>query len=121
MPRIGDVGASAHQGRRIRLGVYANASGAGSYQTGAVLFENLELVRTIEAVGGRSVSAPDLFVRRLPPETPHFWRQRVRQAYDEFARPPRLIAALSILPLLTVRRHWGAQPRLSPRSSAGPS
>ena len=69
---------------------------------GNVLFENLELVRTVEAVGGRSISAPDLFVRRLPPETPHFWGQRVRQAYDEFARPPRLIAALSILPLLAL-------------------
>jgi hypothetical protein len=74
---------------------------SGGYD-GNVLFENLELVRTVEAVGGRSVSAPDLFVRRLPPETSHFWRQRVRQAYDEFARPLRLIAALSILPLLVV-------------------
>jgi hypothetical protein len=63
---------------------------SGGYD-GNVLFENLELVRTVEAVGGRSVSAPDLFVRRLPPETPHFWGQRVRQAYDEFARPLRLI------------------------------
>jgi hypothetical protein len=72
---------------------------SGGYD-GDVLFENLELVRTVEAVGGRSVSAPALFVRRLPPETSHFWRQRVRQAYDEFARPPRLVAALSILPLL---------------------
>jgi hypothetical protein len=72
---------------------------SGGYD-GNVLFENLELVRTVEAVGGRSLSAPDLFIRRLPPETSHFWRQRIRQAYDEFARPPRLIAALSILPLL---------------------
>ncbi len=74
---------------------------SGGYD-GNVLFENLELVRTIEAAGGRSMSAPELFVRRRPPATPHFWGQRVRQAYDEFARPPRLIAALSILPLLLV-------------------
>jgi hypothetical protein len=72
---------------------------AGGYD-GNVLFENLELVRTIEAIGGRSLSAPDLFVQRLPPAPPHFCGQRVRQAYDEFARPARLIAALSILPLL---------------------
>jgi hypothetical protein len=82
---------------------------SGGYD-GNVLFENLELVRTVEAVGGRSMSAPDLFVRRLPPETSHFWRQRVRQAYDEFARPVRLIAALSILPSLTVASAVGRGP-----------
>ena len=59
---------------------------SGGYD-GNVLFENLELVRTVQAAGGREVSRPDLFVRRLPPPAPHFWRQRIRQAYDEFARP----------------------------------
>ncbi|HXM05834.1 MAG TPA: glycosyltransferase family 2 protein [Candidatus Acidoferrum sp.] len=65
-----------------------------------VLFENLELVRTIRAGGGRERVARDLFVRRLPPTSKHYWSQRVRQAYDEFARPARLAAALSIAPLL---------------------
>lgn len=66
---------------------------------GDVLFENLELVRTVRAAGGREAVPLDLFVRRLPSTTPHFLSQRVRQAYDEFARPRRLALQLSILPL----------------------
>lgn len=63
------------------------------------LFENLELVRTVRARGGREAVLYGTFVKRLPPTTAHFWTQRVRQAYDEFARPARLIGALSLLPL----------------------
>ncbi len=63
------------------------------------LFENLELVRTIRARGGCEAVRRDLYVRRLPPSTSHYWSQRVRQAYDEFARPPRMLAALAILPV----------------------
>jgi hypothetical protein len=70
-----------------------------------VLFENLELIRTVEAAGGRVLSPPDLYVRRLPPSGAHFWSQRVRQAYDEFARPWRLVGYLSIAPLLVNRLH----------------
>lgn len=80
----------------------------GGY-SGNVLFENLELVRTVRAAGGRERVALDLFVRRLPPTAQHFWSQRVRQAYDEFARPARLGAELAILPLalrLGLRRNW---------------
>ncbi len=69
----------------------------GGYD-GDVLFENLELMRTVEAAGGRCVSRPDLFVRRLPPTTRHFLGQRVRQAYDELARPGRLAVTLAVLP-----------------------
>jgi hypothetical protein len=65
-----------------------------------VLFENLELVRTIRAAGGREIVARDVFIRRLPPTSAHYWSQRVRQAYDEFARPARLVAALGILPMI---------------------
>lgn len=65
-----------------------------------VLFENFELVRTIRARGGRECVARDLYVPRLSPATSHFWSQRVRQAYDEFARPARLAIALAILPAL---------------------
>lgn len=64
-----------------------------------VLFENLELIRTIEAAGGRVLSPRDLYVRRLPPSTRHFWSQRCRQAYDELARPWRFAAFLTLLPL----------------------
>jgi hypothetical protein len=70
---------------------------AGGYD-GDVLFENLELMRTIEAVGGRCVHRPDIYVRRLPPTTRHFRGQRVRQAYDELARPARMAAQLAIVP-----------------------
>jgi hypothetical protein len=65
-----------------------------------VLFENLELVRTIRVAGGRECVARGLFVRRLPPTSKHYWSQRIRQAYDEFARPVRLAAALTVVPLL---------------------
>lgn len=69
----------------------------GGYD-GDVLFENLELMRTMAAAGGRSAAPLDLYVRRLPPETAHFVGQRVRQAYDEFALPARLVLWLSIIP-----------------------
>lgn len=76
-----------------------------------VLFENLELVRTIRANGGREALARDVFVRRIPPTAAHFFSQRVRQAYDEFARLPRLLAALAIVPFAILafalhRRDW---------------
>jgi hypothetical protein len=45
------------------------------------------------------VNAPDLFVRRLPPTTSRFWSQRVRQAYDDFALPGRMLIWLGLLPL----------------------
>jgi hypothetical protein len=77
--------------------------GAGGY-AGDVMFENLELVRTVRAAGGREHLALDLFVRRHPPTVEHFWSQRVRQAYDEFARPVRLTVSLAIVPLLVVGR-----------------
>jgi hypothetical protein len=76
---------------------------AGGY-AGDVLFENLELVRTVEAVGGRAVLALDLLVRREPPPTPQFLDQRVRQAYDELARPWRMGVFLSIVPAAVVTR-----------------
>ena len=69
----------------------------GGY-SGEVLFENLELVRTIRSAGGREAVPLDLFVVRRPPETAHFFSQRVRQAYDEWARPRRLAAQLMVLP-----------------------
>jgi hypothetical protein len=72
---------------------------AGGY-SGDVLFENLELMRTVRAAGGIERRADDVLIRRLPPTARHFLGQRVRQAYDDFAQPPRLIAELSILPLL---------------------
>ncbi|MBO3089980.1 glycosyltransferase [Cellulomonas dongxiuzhuiae] len=72
-----------------------------------VLFENLELVRTVRARGGRERVARDLLVRRLPPTARHFWRQRVRQAYDSHAQPGRLLVELAVLPslLVAVQRH----------------
>ncbi|HEV2767757.1 MAG TPA: hypothetical protein VGV63_08655, partial [Acidimicrobiales bacterium] len=72
---------------------------AGGYD-GDVLFENLELIRTIRAVGGHAVSVPDLHVRRLPSTARHFWSQRVRQAYDDLAMPVRLVGELAVVPLV---------------------
>ncbi len=71
---------------------------SGGYD-GDVLFENLELVRTVVASGGRESVRFDVFVRRAPPSTAHFLSQRVRQAYDEFARPARLAIWLGVLPM----------------------
>jgi hypothetical protein len=72
---------------------------AGGYD-GDVLFENLELVRTVRAAGGREKVALDVLVGRVPPTVSHFLGQRVRQAYDDFAQPHRLLAELSLLPLM---------------------
>jgi hypothetical protein len=69
----------------------------GGY-AGDVLFENLEMIRTVVAAGGIEATPLGLYVRRLPPTTAHFWSQRVRQAYDELARPARLIVWASIAP-----------------------
>ncbi|MFL5907275.1 MAG: glycosyltransferase, partial [Solirubrobacterales bacterium] len=54
----------------------------GGYD-GSAMFENLELVRTVVASGGREVVLRDALVARRPSTTRHFWSQRVRQAYDE--------------------------------------
>ena len=76
---------------------------------GDVLFENLELIRTVRAGGGTMVTPLDCYVRRLPCSAHHFWSQRVRQAYDDLAQPPRLALALSVVPMTlswAVRRQW---------------
>jgi hypothetical protein len=67
-----------------------------------VLFENLELERTVQARGGHVLIARDVYVTRLPPRVDTFFEQRVRQAYDDFAQPVRLVRELLILPLAIV-------------------
>lgn len=91
------------------LGVRRSALLAAGGYSGEVLFENLELVRTIRAAGGREAVPLDLFVARRPPSAEHFQSQRVRQAYDEWARPGRLAAQMALLPAFVVlgRRHPG--------------
>jgi glycosyl transferase family 21 len=73
----------------------------GGYD-GNVLFENLELIRTVVAHGGQVRPAPHLFIRRLTPSATGFWSQRVRQAYDSLGQPPRLAAELAVLPALSL-------------------
>ena len=76
---------------------------------GSVMFENLELVRTVLASGGRETVLYGAYVLRRPSTTRHFWSQRVRQAYDEIARPARFITQLAVLPLiiaLAIGWHW---------------
>jgi hypothetical protein len=70
----------------------------GAYD-GDVLFENLELIRTVRAAGGRVLSPLDVYVARRPPSTRHFLGQRVRQAYDDLALPLRMATYLALAPL----------------------
>jgi hypothetical protein len=70
----------------------------GGYD-GDVLFENLELSRTVRAAGGREVRADAVFVARRPPSARHFLSQRVRQAYDDLAQPARLLVEAAIVPM----------------------
>jgi hypothetical protein len=87
----------------------------GGYD-GDVLFENLQLMRTVRAAGGEVRNAPDLYVHRHPPAVGWFARQRVRQAYDDFAQPGRLLAEAALLPVtvvIVVRR-----PRMLPLLAA---
>jgi cellulose synthase/poly-beta-1,6-N-acetylglucosamine synthase-like glycosyltransferase len=80
----------------------------GGYD-GNAMFENLELVRTVLAAGGREAVFPDIYVLRRPSTARHFWSQRIRQAYDEIARPWRLVIQLAFLPVafaLLLTGHW---------------
>jgi hypothetical protein len=81
---------------------------------GDVLFENLELIRTVRAHGGRTISPLDLYVARVPPSAAHFWGQRTRQAYDDFAMPARMALWLAVVPLLLLAA-FGRRSRLLPR------
>jgi hypothetical protein len=80
------------------LGVRRSVLRATGGYDGRALFENLELVRTVVAAGGREAVLPGVYVLRRPSTTRHFWSQRVRQAYDELARPGRLAVQLAVVP-----------------------
>lgn len=73
----------------------------GGYD-GNVMFENLELIRSMRFAGARIARAPDLFVLHLPPDKTWFWSQRVRQAYDDFTVLPRMAIWLALGPLVGV-------------------
>jgi hypothetical protein len=88
---------AVRRSRMLAMGLY----------DGDVLFENLELIRTVRAHGGTDVAPLDLYVGRVPPSASHFWRQRTRQAYDDFALPARMALWLSVLPLLALARRFG--------------
>lgn len=85
---------AVRRSRMLAMGMY----------DGDVLFENLELIRTVRAHGGSVVSPLDLYVARVPPSAAHFWGQRTRQAYDDFAMPLRMALWLAVLPLLVLNR-----------------
>ncbi len=80
------------------LGVRRSALRKTGGYDGSAMFENLELVRTVVASGGTEAVRSDIYVLRRPSTTGHFWSQRVRQAYDEIARPMRMVVQLAILP-----------------------
>jgi hypothetical protein len=81
---------AVRRSRMLAMGMY----------DGDVLFENLELMRTVRAHGGSIASPLDLYVARVPASAAHFWGQRTRQAYDDFALPLRMALWLAIVPLL---------------------
>jgi hypothetical protein len=81
---------AVRRSRMLAMGMY----------DGDVLFENLELMRTVRAHGGSIASPLDLYVARVPPSAAHFWGQRTRQAYDDFALPLRMALWLTVVPLL---------------------
>ncbi len=91
------------------LGVRRSFLAAIGGYDGDVLFENLELTRTVLAAGGRVVDAPGMYVRRRPPTAARFLEQRPRQAYDDLAQPARLAFFLVLGPAL------GAVARRRPR------
>jgi hypothetical protein len=95
------------------LAVRRSAFGASGAYDGDALFENLELMRTIAAAGGRVVTPLDLYVGRRPPSTAHFFSQRVRQAYDDFAIPARIGVFLAVAPLAAELLRRGQQRRLA--------
>ena len=82
------------------LGVRRSFLLAADGYDGDVLFENLEMIRTVEALAGRIVDAPSLFVRRLPPTFARFVEQRPRQAYDDWAQPLRFATFLTVVPIV---------------------
>lgn len=84
----------------------------GGYD-GDALFENLELMRTIRAAGGRVATPLDLYVPRRPPSAAHFLSQRVRQAYDDFAIPARIGTFLALTPLAAHSLRRGRGHRLA--------
>jgi hypothetical protein len=88
------------------LGVRRSALPPHGYD-GDVMFENLELIRTVVARGGREAVARDVFVVRRPPTARHFLGQRVRQAYDDLAQPPRLALFLLLGPAVLASRRPG--------------
>jgi hypothetical protein len=85
---------AVRRSRMLAMGMY----------DGDVLFENLELMRTVRAHGGSVASPLDLYVARVPPSAGHFWGQRTRQAYDDFALPLRMALWLAVVPLLLLDR-----------------
>lgn len=70
----------------------------GGYD-GNVMFENLELIRSMRFAGARVAAPDDLFVRHLAPDRDWFWSQRVRQAFDDLTLPGRMALWLSLGPL----------------------
>lgn len=97
---------AVRRSRMLAMGLY----------DGDVLFENLELIRTVRAHGGRTASPLGLYVARVPPSASHFWGQRTRQAYDDFALPLRMALWLAVVPLLLCSA-WKRRPALA----AGPA
>lgn len=95
------------------LAVRRSSFFASDAYDGDALFENLELMRTIKAAGGVVLTPLDLYVARRPPSAEHFFAQRVRQAYDDFAVPARIGVFLAVAPLAAETLRRGRRGRLA--------
>lgn len=92
------------------LGVRSSVFRAIGEYDGDVLYENLELIRTVAGAGGRVAHRPDLYIRRLPPTPRRFLEQRPRQAYDDLAQPLKFAVFLAALPSVVAARRRVAVP-----------
>jgi hypothetical protein len=84
------------------IGVKASTFRRSGGYDGDVMFENLELIRTMEVSGADVSIRTDLFVARRPPTVGRFLAQRHRQAYDDLAQPPRLLFFLAMGPAVAL-------------------
>jgi hypothetical protein len=84
------------------LGLRRSAFLATGGYDGDVMFENLELMRTVAAAGGIVATPLDLYVRRLPPTARHYRSQRVRQAFDDLGVPLRMATMLAVGPAIAI-------------------
>jgi hypothetical protein len=66
-----------------------------------------DAVRRLASQGAEVFSACDVFVRRLPQPLDHWWRDRPRQADDDFAMPVKSAFFFALLPVAILLTAFG--------------